>query len=143
MFILPKKVKGNKLIDEIYLEVLIMSDQNKGRNSFLSFLAGTAGRFLLTAIFIAIVFGAIYWMLSTENQALFIIVAIPCTYFGWKALNRITPDIFFIFNGFSGMILFYIFKGFISLLLGVFVTPFYLGKRISNAVLMAMDEIAV
>ena len=62
-----------------------------------------------------------------------VIFAVAFIYFGWKALSRITPEIFVIMPV-GGWIAYYVVKGFLSFFLGVFVAPFIIGKALSKKI---------
>ena len=56
------------------------------------------------------------------------VIALP---FGWRALNRITPDVFLIMP-IIGWLIFFLIKGFLSLLIGGFALPFVIVKAFSD-----------
>jgi len=123
-----------------------MSEQNGTNNKvaalkpLLKFLGGVGGRILLTLVFAVIIFAILGLLAGTDNSTIAVIVAIPCAYFGWKTLNKFTPDMILWFHGISALIIYYFIKGLISLIIGVFATPFYLGKKISGAIMKALTE---
>lgn len=60
-------------------------------------------------------------------------------YFGFKALNRITPDIFLIMP-IGGWVLYFVFKLVLSLIVGIFVTPFVISKYITAYIQRKVEE---
>ena len=58
----------------------------------------------------------------------YMVIALP---FGWRALNRITPDVFLIMP-IIGWLIFFLIKGFLSLLIGGFALPFVIVKAFSD-----------
>lgn len=60
-----------------------------------------------------------------------IIVGIFCSYFGWKILSRLTPNIFLVMPV-GGWIAYYFVKAALSLFIGVFVTPVVIGRWIAK-----------
>ena len=100
-------------------------------NNLIKFFASKAGKVAITVASAAIIYGLIIAALSTGAGALFWITAIACGYFGWKALNRITPDIF-LFMSIAGWFVYFFIKGMLSVVIGAFVAPFKLGKMVSD-----------
>lgn len=56
-----------------------------------------------------------------------------CGYFGWQALARITPNIF-LFLPVVGWIIYFVIKGILSVMIGVFVTPYVISKKITGVI---------
>ena len=61
------------------------------------------------------------------------IAAIIFVFFGWKALNKITPDIF-LFMPIVGWLIYFFVKLLLSVLVGFFVAPFVISRKITNAI---------
>lgn len=53
------------------------------------------------------------------------------TFFGWKALSVITPNIFLIMP-IIGWVIYFVIKGLLSIIVGIFVGPYYMSKNIST-----------
>ena len=105
-------------------------------NSFAikKFFAGLGGRVILTVAMYFFVFGAMFGiMMIFDAPIVAVIFAIIFTYFGWKALSRITPNVFLIMS-IGKWIAYYLIKGFISFFLGVFIAPFIIGKWLSKCI---------
>ncbi len=97
------------------------------------FLLSSAGKAVVILLVAILIFGIM--MLAVDNDWGFIAwpMVIACGYFGWRALNMITPDVFVI--GTMGFwFLYYVIKGILSVLIGVFVAPFQISKMICNAI---------
>ena len=61
------------------------------------------------------------------------IYLVAFTYFGWKALNRITPNIF-LFMPIIGWVIYFSVKFVLSVIVGMFVAPFQIAKLITNGI---------
>lgn len=103
------------------------------KNSFLEFLASNTGKILITFIGIIVIFGVLLWAIGSDNTAVAGVAFVVCAFFGWRALNRITPNIF-LFMSFTGWIIYFLIKGLLSIFVGVFVAPFQISKMISDAI---------
>lgn len=102
-------------------------------DSFKQFLASKTGRAVITVVFVILIFGILMWAIESGNVAISVIAFIVCAVFGWKALNRITPDIFLVMS-ITGWAIYFFVKGMLSIFIGVFVAPFQIAKMISNAI---------
>ena len=60
-----------------------------------------------------------------EYDQLFGAYMVACAYGGWKFVNQCLPNLFVVFE-MKAIIMFYIVKFVVSMLIGFFVTPFYL-----------------
>lgn len=104
------------------------------------FFAGFMGRVVLTVIFYLVIWGAMLAFISAFDAPIFaVIFAVVFIYFGWKALSRITPEVFVIMPV-GSWIAYFIIKGFLAFFLGVFVAPFVLGKALSCKVADQLRE---
>lgn len=115
-----------------------MNSENNTKTStaspFLTFLAGKAGKVLMIIVFAAIIWGIMLAAINTTNEYICLILALGLGYFGWRALNRITPQTFMWMHG-ASWIMYFVIKGVISVLIGYFVAPFWIAKRISERVM--------
>lgn len=102
-------------------------------NKFLSFVASTAGRYVMTVVFALIVWGMLMGLIATRTDEGSIIFFLICGIFGWKALTRIQPSMFLWLN-LTGWIIYFMVKGILSCLIGVFVAPFQMGKYVADHV---------
>lgn len=116
------------------------SSKGEALKPLLKFLGGIGGRILLTVIFYVVILLLLGWIADKDwTPALFVIIPL-FGYFGWKTLNKFTPDMIIWFHGITAMIIFYFIKGMISLFIGIFVGPFYMGKAASNAIMKAIYD---
>lgn len=103
------------------------------------FLSSTMGRIVVTVITAGIIYGAMLLAAGMNSFPVALIVFIVCAYFGWKALNVITPNIF-LFMPIGGWILYYVIKGILSFFIGFIVAPFQIGRLVSKTVSEKVDE---
>ena len=100
--------------------------------SLKRFFTGTLGRIVLITLLYLVVFGVIFAVASISSEpTVAVIFAIAFIYFGWKALSKITPEMFVIMPV-GGWIAYFLIKGFLSLFLGLFVAPFTIGKWLAG-----------
>ena len=66
---------------------------------------------------------------SSFFQIISLVLFAAWTILGWKSLTRIQPSMFLILPV-GGWIAYFLIKGFLSVILGVFVSPYYLAKLI-------------
>lgn len=98
------------------------------------FICSPVGKILMIAIFYALIFGLMLLAADLDfGTPTAICIAVICGYFGWKTLNRITPTMFLIMS-FMGWVVYFFVKGFLSVLIGIFVAPFYISKRVVLAI---------
>ncbi len=107
----------------------------ENKSSIKNFLLSPVGKYAIIAALYFVVMGLMYLFLVVFENLSFVavIVAIFCGYFGWQALNKITPNIFLIMPV-GGWIAYYVIKGMLSFFLGVFVAPFVISKKIAEFV---------
>lgn len=104
------------------------------------FFASFLGRALLTVILYFVIMGLTLLILTVFDAPIVaVILAVIFTVFGWKALSRITPNVFLTMP-IGGWITYCMVKGTISFFLGVFVAPFVIGKRISAQISAELSE---
>lgn len=104
----------------------------------LQFLASVGGRVVLTIVFAAIIYGILIAALQTDNTVVLGIVLLGCGYFGWQSLNKITPNIF-LWMPLAGWAIYFLVKGLLSIIVGAFIAPFWIGKKISTVVMEYVD----
>lgn len=104
----------------------------------LKFLASIGGRILLTVVFAGILWGILFAMLETDNTVILAIALLGCGFFGWRALARITPDVF-LWMPIASWLIYFLVKGLLSIIIGAFVAPFWIGKTISAKVMQYID----
>lgn len=105
----------------------------ENKNAVLTFLGKTAGKWTITLACTVVVF--ILIALTAKYELVYIMLAygLVGAYFGWKALNKITPKIF-IWMPIVGWVIYYIVKFFLSVFVGYFITPYQIGKMVSSYV---------
>lgn len=106
----------------------------------LNFLASTMGKWVITGIFAAIIYALIIVGFQSGIEAIAVVIIAACVYFGWKALNRITPQIF-LWMSFMGWVIYFVVKFMLSVVIGVFVAPFKIGSMISNFAINTLNEV--
>lgn len=106
---------------------------------FLEFLASGIGKMVMTLVGAVIIYGVLFTAIGSNSTPLMGIAFLVCAIFGWKALNRITPDIF-LFMSFTGWIIYFGIKGLLSIFIGAFVAPFQIAKMISIAVNNSLNQ---
>lgn len=100
---------------------------------FKELLSSKGGYYGMIAILYAIIWGIMVALTSTNSTAIAFIYVAVFTFFGWKALNRITPDIF-LFMPLVGWVIYFVAKFILSIVVGMFVAPFQIAKKISSSV---------
>ena len=98
-----------------------------------SFFASNAGKWTITAISIAVIWGLMLLFISIGQVWCTLLVAIPCVYFGWRIIDKFNFD-FILIMPVVGWILLYFIKFLLSLVIGFFVAPFALGKMVADKV---------
>ena len=111
----------------------------KNSNAIKTFFSSMLGRVTVTVVSAIIIFGLILIGVSTEAMPIVLIIAFGCTYFGWKALNRITPNIFLILP-LGGWVIYFLIKGVLAFFIGYVIAPFQIGRMISAAAADTVNE---
>jgi len=96
-----------------------------------NFFATKAGKAVIIILGYLIIFGLI--MLCINIEVGMPIIAVISIFFGWRFLNRITPDMF-LFLSCTGWIVYFMVKLFLSAAVGLFVAPFHIARLIANIV---------
>lgn len=113
------------------------AEQKSGKDLKM-FLSSSAGKAVITAVFAVAVYGILFAVISADAEYVALAICVLCGWFGWKALNKIQPSIFLWMN-FFGWIVYFFIKAVLSVLIGVFITPFVLGKKISAAIAASVE----
>ena len=121
-----------------------MDNENKpnaanGEQGFKGFLASSVGRIALTVVFAVVIYGLLFAVTASNNEYLALVIIVICGYFGWKALARIQPSMF-LWMSIAGWIVYFIIKAVMSALIGVFIAPFVIGKKLSDTVASSLSE---
>lgn len=101
------------------------------------FLATVPGRIVLTIVCAVVIYGVILLCVGMDSMFLALIIFGVCTYFGWKVLAFITPNVFLIMP-IGGWVIYFLIKGVIAFFIGYIVAPFVIGKKVSDAVAASM-----
>lgn len=103
--------------------------------SFKTFLISPLGKAVLIAALYLIIMLILAPIMSLFEDApgVIVIFAAAFIYFGWQALNVIQPSMFLIMP-IGSWITYFIIKGILALIIGVFVTPFIIARKITNAI---------
>lgn len=110
-------------------------ENNKIKNFLCSPLGKVGLTVVLYAVFLILTLAIVPNL--PDNFALFILI--PFAFFGWKFLNKLQPDIFLIMP-IVGWIIFYVVKAVLSVICGLFVTPYVISKSIIKAVTASLDK---
>jgi len=94
------------------------------------FIGSPLGRWVLTAAAAVLIWGLMTVFLAMEILWVTGIIFLLCVFFGWKALNRIQPGVFLVLP-IIGWLIYIGVKFLLSLIVGVFAAPSYIGKSIS------------
>lgn len=108
-------------------------EQQSGAQNFKTFLASSAGRIVLTAVFAVAIYGLVFAVTAAGADVVALIICIICGYFGWQALSRIQPSMF-LWMSIAGWVVYFFIKGVLAVLIGVFIAPFVIGKKLSDQV---------
>lgn len=105
--------------------------------SFKAFLSSTLGRIVVTIVSAVVIYGLILLLVNLDSFIVALIIFGFCAFFGWRALNFITPNIFLIMP-LAGWVVYFIIKGILSFFIGFIVAPFQIGAIISKSVSKAV-----
>ncbi len=105
------------------------------KKSFRDFICSPLGKGALIVVLYVIILSlfALLVNITESGSTVAIIMCLCFGVFGWKALNKIQPNIFLIMP-IVGWLIFFIVKGVLSVLLGLFVAPFVISKKITEMV---------
>lgn len=103
------------------------------KKSFKELIAKGAGRIVFIAVLYAVILGLFILIVNLDNPVILYCFCAVFIYFGWQALNKITPNIFLIMP-IVGWLIYYLVKGILSAIVGMFVAPLVIAKKIANSV---------
>jgi len=115
-----------------------MSNKEK---EFRAFLCSGVGKGIMIAIFYLLFFGVFALLVGVLDKMefiAFIYLALFC-YFGWKALNKIQPNMFLVLP-IGGWVLYYVIKGILAFFVGIFVAPFVIANKIAECIQHAKNS---
>jgi len=101
--------------------------------SFKSFIQSPLGKLVIIAVVYLISFGLLVLSVQIGNAYMFAGILIACAIGGWHFLEKINLG-FLISLPLVGWLIYFVFKLWISMMIGFFVTPFFIAGKISNAV---------
>lgn len=107
------------------------------KKSFKDFICSPLGKGALIAVLYVVILGLFTLLITTTYEtssgAPAVIMGICFGFFGWKALNKIQPSIFLIMP-IVGWIFYFVIKGLISVMIGMFIAPFVISKKITETI---------
>ena len=108
------------------------------KTNFGEIICTTGGRGLMIFLLYLVIFGILILisniaMANPSLQFIAFIYIVLFSFFGWKALNRIQPSIFLVLP-LIGWLIYFLLKFFLAIVVGMFVTPFVISKKIISAV---------
>ncbi len=109
------------------------------KNQFKLFLISPIGKITIMILFATFVLSLIMIGIKSDFMIILAITLLLCAFFGWKALNKITPQIF-LFMSIGGWAIYFLIKSLLSVLIGAFVAPFQISKMITNMITRSISE---
>lgn len=104
---------------------------DNNNSKFKDFLISSSGRIALIAVLYLLIWGLIAFFAGIGSTVVAVILFALLAYFGWKALARITPNVFLIMP-IGGWIIYYLVKGVLAFFIGFFVAPYQIAKMITD-----------
>ncbi|MBQ9679194.1 MAG: hypothetical protein IJV48_00715 [Ruminococcus sp.] len=111
----------------------------KNQSGFKNFLLSNTGRIVMLAVLYLVIWGIVALFAGLGSSFIAIILFALLSYFGWKALDRITPNMFLIMSV-GKWVAYYIVKGILSFFIGFFVAPYQIAKIITNKIQESVDN---
>ena len=97
-----------------------------------NFFRSPGGRAFFTVAIALILWGIMaVFLLNSDNYNAICIIAGLCAFCGWQSLSRIQP-VMFVWMSWAGMLTYILVKLFLSIIIGVVVAPYILGKKIGD-----------
>lgn len=106
---------------------------------FKEFLSSKGGYYGMIIILYAIIWGIMVALTATNSTTIGLIYFALFAFFGWKSLSKITPDIFLIMP-LVGWVIYFVIKLILSVIIGMFVAPYQIAKKISASVQNSLHE---
>lgn len=102
-------------------------------SKFKRIILSNGGYIGMIVILYIIIWGIMVALTATDSMVIALIYVALFTYFGWLALNKITPQMF-VWMPLKGWIIYFVVKFILSIIVGMFVAPFQIAKKITAAV---------
>ena len=99
----------------------------------LKFICTKSGKLGLTIALYGIVFAIMGLLIGLDLLPVTLVFILAFSIGGWKALNRIQPSMFLVMS-WVGWFFYFFIKFCLSLLIGMFVTPFVVSKKIAGVI---------
>ncbi len=131
-------VKDQHLIKKFNYEVKFMENENKFKKFICSGL-GKAGMIIIIYAVVFLLILGLGQLLEGASVYAGAVVGLIFAFFGWKALNKITPDIF-LWMSIMGWVVYFLIKGLLSIFIGFFVAPYVIAKMVAEAIQKSMSE---
>lgn len=114
------------------------------KSSFKNFLTSQAGKTILIVLMYIIIWGLMLLITKifssgTGQSIAAVVFIVVFSFFGWKSLNKITPDIFLVMPV-GGWIAYFVIKLVLSIIVGVFVAPYVIAKNIYEIIEIGVKE---
>ena len=103
------------------------------KEKVLKFICTKSGKFGLTIALYGIVFAVMALLIGLDLLPVTLLFTLAFSIGGWKALNRIQPSMFLVMS-WMGWLFYFLIKFFLSLLIGMFVTPYVVSKKIAGTI---------
>ena len=111
---------------------------DNNNSKFKVFLLSSSGRIALIAVLYLLIWGLIAIFAGIGSTVIALILFVLLAYFGWKALNKITPDVFLIMP-IGGWVIYFLIKGILAFFIGFFVAPFQIAKMITDHIQASIE----
>lgn len=103
------------------------------KEKVLKFICTKSGKFGLTIALYGIVFAVMALLIGLDLLPVTLLFTLAFSIGGWKALNRIQPTMFLTMS-WVGWFFYFAIKFCLSVLIGMFVTPYVVSKKIADVV---------
>ena len=103
------------------------------KEKILKFICTKSGKFGLTIALYGIVFAIMALLVGLDLLPVSLVIVLAFSIGGWKALNRIQPTMFLTMS-WVGWLFYFLIKFFLSVLIGMFVTPYVVSNKIAGGI---------
>lgn len=114
----------------------------ENENKFKKFICSWPGKIIMIIVIYIIAFLLILGLgqlLEGSSGYVGAVIALVFAIFGWRALNKIKPDIF-LWMSIAGWIAYFVIKGLLSIVVGIFVAPYVIAKLIAETIQKSMSK---